>query len=158
MLGKWERHPQGVGMIVGFILLPLLWILQEAMFQMVEGQRLIALFQMTNIIRGGALPGAILGSGISQAYFAVRRRDYRQAKPCLLLSSILVLLSVWLPLAFELAFSNRRGSSQVGIDGFLIFSIPYWSRVLIQPLFERNLAFAMAFLTLFIGLLMRSRR
>lgn len=151
MIEKWERQPIRIGMVVGFVVLPTLWILQEIILRLATGYHLPLSDEIRYFITGGALPGAILGAGISQAYFANQKGEFKQARRDLLLHSVLVLSAVML----QVTFSNGGGFLQIGTNRL---SIPPWLDFWINPAIYKNFAFQSALLMFFIGLLMRPRR
>lgn len=133
MIEKWERHPMRIGMLAGFVLLPLLWCLQEHLLHFVFGFNSAFNFQLINYFAAGAFQGIILGAGVSKAAFAARYEDWGDAKWCLISHG-----------AIALTFSIVLLMPSMGrnIHIFLLTYLPLHG----------------ALLLLFIGIAMRSRR
>ena len=146
MIEKWQRQPGRVGMVAGFVALPILWWLQECVLRLATSYFLPSSREILNYFAQGALPGAVLGAGISQAYFAFHKGERRQAKRDLLFSSALVLGAILI------SFLGRSG--RLRMYGFFI---PGWLSFWLNPDLYKNFAFQVAVLVFFIGLLMRSR-
>ncbi len=146
-----EKHSLHFGMIAGLIALPVLWWLQEIVLRLATGYPLPQAIEISFFISYGALPGAVLGAGISQCILARKNGDFGQARGSLLITSCLVLLSVVLTLAFS------TGNEFVRF-GASVVTITPWPGAAMNPGLYKNFAFQSALLVFFIGLLMRSRR
>lgn len=156
MLEKWERQPVRVGMLLGFVAMPLGWWLRDASLRLALGfgSDTTLYFQLLHFFAAGALPGAILGAGLSKAAFAWRRGDEEAAKRHLVVYSALVgLLSLLLVApgagamlqnaALKVQFLGREVSPRTAfVIATIVVSFPLHCAVL----------------TLFISLLMRARR
>ncbi|HEX9995948.1 MAG TPA: hypothetical protein VGB45_02300 [Abditibacterium sp.] len=133
MLEKWRRGPQKIGMALGFVALPLLWFIQDKLLRFGIGLSWSPNLELLDHFVAGAVPGAILGAGISKAIFAVTNNNWSDCKRQLIGHSLAVLTLIAL----------------------LIFGIPLSLHNWRLPLF---LPLHLALLMFFLGLLMRSRR
>lgn len=154
MLKIWEKHPRRFGIIAGLFALPLGWWLQELVLALVVGRPLPSGEKFFAYCFWGALPGAILGEGISAALLFCQQNDLRKAKrrliscSCAVLSFIFLFVNLFIPWGRSLNRPLLIGTTQ----------LPAEFRYFINPLFYQNFAVYCALLMLFIGLLMRARR
>ena len=155
MIEKWEKHPGRVGLLIGFVAIPLLWWLQSRLIYLAFGYGSPSSFEFIAFYWiWGAIPGAICGRGISQSLFAWRQQDGRKTKSNLLWHggvAFAVLLLMYVHLIWQL---SQNPSTEVVLFGF---SLSPWLGVLLGSTLS-NLPFQCTLLMLFIGLLMRSRR
>lgn len=154
MIEKWERQPLRVGMVAGFISLPILWILQGYLLHLAFGSRSPSSELLLRYFVMGAIPGAILGAGVSKAALARRHGDGGAAKWHLVRHGGAV-FTLFLLLHAPYIW---RASQNTSLKTFLFgFPVPPWFGVLAAAMLS-NLPFQCALLMLFVGLLMRSRR
>lgn len=154
MLEKWERQPARVGMLLGFVAVPLGWWLQSALIKFVfysDGPLAFVLYYSI----WGAIPGAVLGAGISKSVSALRQENQKHAKRYLIRYGAVVLTL----LLGRSAYAYWLFAHQLGSGNARLFNwpVPLWLAVSLGTLIS-DLPFQIALLMLFIGLLMRPRR
>lgn len=156
MLRSWEKHSQRVGMVAGFVVLPLLWWLQDALLFSVFGIGSRSESELFLYFLGGAIPGVILGAGISKAVLASRQNEWGDAKWHLISHAAAVLfLFFWFATAPGIWSEMQRPSGGTFLLGIYL---PRWLAIFIS---KENLTFLplqLAILMLFIGFAMRSKR
>lgn len=156
MLQKWERQPGRVGMLLGFVAIPLGWWLRDALLRFALGlsSDTTLYFQLLHVFAGGAIPGALLGAGLSTAAAAGREGHWKAAKRHLIIYSALAAL-LSLLLVTPVARTMLQGASQrVSILGHELSP----KTALVIGTFLVSFPLHCALLMLFIGLLMRPRR
>ena len=162
MIEKWERSPQRIGMVVGFVALPLLWWLQDYLLHLALGFRGPSRLEPIECFAAGAIPGVILGAGISKAAFAARQGHFRQAKWHLLIYScgIVGWKAVTSSVDLWQHWPRPAPGTSLGIVTFYGIHFSWWAHSLFLHLVWKNIFYFplhAAILMFFIGLLMRSR-
>ncbi len=154
MLEKWEKQPGSVGLLVGFVAMPLLWWLRSRLIYLAFGYGspssldFIAFYCIW-----GAIPGAICGRGVSQALFAWRQQDGRKTKSNLLWHGGVVFVFFALFIAYRVWLFSQMPGIKVPL---LNSSVPLWFSIAFT-LTLNDFPFQCASLMLFIGLSLRSR-
>lgn len=163
MQENWEKHPQRIGMVVGFVALPLLWMLQEVVLRLAFGAPMPFASDLLRCFAVSAIPGAILGAGISQAVLARQAGNWRRSKRHLLFHSFVIVawyaatssISLWQHWP-RLAPGTSLGIVTFGGIQFSWWAFPFFLHLVWANAFKFPLHCAL--LTLFVGFLMRSRR
>jgi hypothetical protein len=150
----WEMEPAIWGGMTGFFVLPTLWVLQIIVLRLI-GAVTWPLGETYGFCFGlGTVPGAMLGSVIAPALNLYRAGDAKKARFCLVYyGGLITLILLWfLHLLSPLFYAN----SYPRLSGIL--HIPPALLPFIDPRTGWNFPFHCALLTLFIGLLRRTRR
>ncbi|MBW3636870.1 MAG: hypothetical protein KY445_10500 [Armatimonadetes bacterium] len=142
-------------MAAGFVLLPILWLLQDNLLFFGFGFGSPSDFDLINYFLAGAIPGAILGAGVSKAALAWRQGDSDAAKWHLLCHGAAVLTLISLLVAPTIWSDFQTYSGRTLIFGF---PVPPWLAVLGSSIITTNFPLHCAFLMLVSGILMRSHR
>lgn len=155
MLEKWQRAPGRVGMAVGFLALPLLWWLRETLLQLAFDMPVAPLqFQTLHFFAAGAIPGSMLGAGLSKAFLSLRNGDKSVAKRYFIIYGVLVGVLNLIFVASGIYSALQNASLQVSLLGH---PVPPKIGIVIGT-FLGSFPLNCALLMLFIGLLMRSKR
>lgn len=169
-MNKWERQPLRVGMLLGFVLIPLLGILHEFVLLWVTGHSasfplwvtgnsaslpyLILPYEFMRFFIPGAFYGAILGGNALSAWSALRKGNYTHARWQLGISGGIIFLASLYSLHVSWLLEGRRSMmpQTYGVDisdvrlAFLISQL------------TQNLPLFSGIFMMALGLLMRSKR
>ena len=148
-------QPFRVGMTLGALTLPSLWVISQTVLHLATGNVLLDAEQITRYFALGAIPGMILGAGTLRAWVAWRKGNFSKARYLLMGHGSLVTLLAggFFLLQLRLLLFN---TASFGQPQFLSQSKPMWFFYVI--LFADAVPLQVALFMLLFGLFMRGSR
>ena len=146
-------QPLRVGLMLGALTVPTLWVLSEDILRLATRYRLLDAEEVTGYFASGALPGMVLGAGAVRAWVAWRADQKSSARWLLLLHGGLVAagsLGWLLPKLWQFA--------QTGQNFFVGQPIAPWLAMLLDPQLWKNFPLQVALAMLLLGLFLRGSR
>ena len=143
-------QPFRVGLMLGALILPALWVASEDVLRIVTRYPLLNAQEVTDYFASGALPGMFLGAGAVRAWAAWRTGRLDQARWLLMSHGALVAVAI---LGWQLP--QIWSSAQVGQTFLLGQPISPWLATLTDFRLWKNFPLQVALAMLLLGLFMR---
>ena len=150
-------QPFRVGLMLGALTLPTLWVASQDVLRIVAQQRLLNTEEVTSYFASGALPGMVLGAGAVRAWAAWRKHDLASARRLLMIHGGLVtVISGYFSLTRLWQFYLNFGALSMMPPTLFSKSMPYWFEFVLE--FAGEFPLQCALFMLLFGLFMRGSR
>ena len=150
-------QPFRVGLMLGALTVPALWVASEDILRIATSYRLLNSEEVTGYFASGALPGMVLGAGAVRAWAAWRARDVARARGLLLVHGGLVtLVSGYFSLTKLWHSYLNFGALSYAPPTLFSKPMPQWFELVLQSAGEFPLQ--LGILMLLLGLFMRGSR